>query len=645
MCQESLINYLDTALNPPPPSESGKGSGEVVPRTDIEILVHLGEQISHYESVETEYSIKMPKSIKQHARLIDEKLAEITVCDPAVGSGAFPVGMMHEIVRARSALTPYFNDVHERTPYTFKRHAIRNCLYGVDIDAGAVEIAKLRLWLSLVVDEEDVKQIKPLPNLDYKIVVGNSLIGFPFKSTRLQEVETLMKQVVDETDHNKKEKLRTAIDHKLQECFAASKKSFGYEVTFDFEIYFSEVFHRNGGFDVVVGNPPYITIGGKEDMGIAKHEKEYYLTNYNCTAYKPNYFVFFYEKGYKLIRRFGFLIYIVPRTFIDNIYFGNIRMFLKNNARICLVIKVNSEVFESGITGGSSICGVSKNQPTGKVKVAVLDSTEAISNPLWRIIDQEKVLFGENNAFVFESPEIMSLFTKIKSKGIPLGNYCSVNNGVNTGNAANFLLADQPKSQTYRKLLEGKDVHRYFITWGGNWINYDPNLKKKIKVQDLKTRQSRIDFALRDSRIFDSPKIVIRQTSDKLIGCLDEARFVTRHSTHCIVVEREGISLKYILAVFNSKLMNFYYQTLIPETGKAFAEVKAIHVKQFPIYPAKNNQHVQIELLVNLIMETKSLDPDTDTTRLEREIDQLVYQLYDLTPEEIAIVEESIRAK
>ena len=107
----------------------------------------------------------MPKSIEKHARLIDEKLADITICDPAVGSGAFPVGMMTEIVRARSALTPYFNDVHDRTPYHFKRHAIQNCLYGVDIDPGAVEIAKLRLWLSLVVDEEDVKQIKPLPNL------------------------------------------------------------------------------------------------------------------------------------------------------------------------------------------------------------------------------------------------------------------------------------------------------------------------------------------------------------------------------------------------------------------------------------------------------------------------------------------------
>jgi hypothetical protein len=140
MCQESLINYLDTALNSVTETigrEKRKQAefddekseqtllaasirNEIVPRGDIETFVHLGDQISHYEAVETRYAIKMPKSIEKNARLIDEKLAEITICDPAVGSGAFPVGMMTEIVRARSALTPYFNDPHERSPYFFK---------------------------------------------------------------------------------------------------------------------------------------------------------------------------------------------------------------------------------------------------------------------------------------------------------------------------------------------------------------------------------------------------------------------------------------------------------------------------------------------------------------------------------------------
>jgi hypothetical protein len=274
MCQESLINYLDTALNTRPqglvPAEPKQAkllgapeleqttlqaaSYEVVPRADIETFVHLGEQYSFYEAARQSGTIgqgypKPPKSIENNARQIDDKLADITVCDPAVGSGAFPVGMMTEIVRARCALTPYFNDFHERTPYYFKRHAIQSCLYGVDIDTSAVEIAKLRLWLSLVVDEEDARQIKPLPNLDYKVVTGNSLLGFPFKTEGLQKIEKLIDQHFDEPDGEAKAKLKREIDLKLKECFAASKKTLGYEVNFDFQIYFSEVFHQRNGFD------------------------------------------------------------------------------------------------------------------------------------------------------------------------------------------------------------------------------------------------------------------------------------------------------------------------------------------------------------------------------------------------------------
>src|SRR5258708_4209402 len=148
--------------------------------------------------------------------------------------------MMTEIVRARSALTPYFNDVHDRTAYHFKRHAIQNSLYGVDIDLGAVEIAKLRLWLSLVVDEEDVKQIKPLPNLDYKIVVGNSLLGVEktlFNEKCFQQLDKLKPLYFDESDSTKKASLRRQIDDLIHELTNGKE-------TFDFEIYFSEVFHK-----------------------------------------------------------------------------------------------------------------------------------------------------------------------------------------------------------------------------------------------------------------------------------------------------------------------------------------------------------------------------------------------------------------
>ena len=238
MCQESLINYLDTALNTakasiateePKQAKLFGGSEptqlnlkatirrETIPRTDIETFIHSGDQASHYEAARVEgtgYRRNLPKTIETHARLLDDKLAEITVCDPAIGSGAFPVGMMQEIVRSRCALTPYFNDVNERTPYYFKRHAIQKCLYGVDIDPGAVEIAKLRLWLSLVVDEDDVKQIKPLPNLDYKIVVGNSLLGVEkslFNADLFERLEQLKPRYFNATDREQKNNSNTRL--------------------------------------------------------------------------------------------------------------------------------------------------------------------------------------------------------------------------------------------------------------------------------------------------------------------------------------------------------------------------------------------------------------------------------------------------
>lgn len=174
MCEQSLINYLATGLE-------GKVSKE-----DLEQLIKFGEDVAENEATYVAkkeddpdyvglYKRILPASIGEYAQEIDEKLAAVKVCDLAIGSGAFPVGMMSEIVKARGVLSSYIKD-RSRTVYGFKRDCIQNSLYGVDIDPGAVEIAKLRLWLSLIVDEEDIKEIKPLPNLDYKIMQGNSLL-------------------------------------------------------------------------------------------------------------------------------------------------------------------------------------------------------------------------------------------------------------------------------------------------------------------------------------------------------------------------------------------------------------------------------------------------------------------------------------
>jgi hypothetical protein len=187
MCQQALLHYL--AARAPH-----------VPQNDLALFLRHAERFADFEAKDkksyAERGLLLPESISQNAAPLDDLLATITVCDPAIGSGAFPVGMMHEIVRARIALTPTLEksgDIRAQKPrsaYALKRDAIHHSLYGVDIDPGAVEIAKLRLWLSMVVDEEEIGHIQPLPNLDYKIMQGNSLLE-EFDGIRLLDEKLL----------------------------------------------------------------------------------------------------------------------------------------------------------------------------------------------------------------------------------------------------------------------------------------------------------------------------------------------------------------------------------------------------------------------------------------------------------------------
>ena len=214
------------------------------------------------------------------------------ICDPAIGSGAFPVGLLHELVNAMLVLKPHFNDKYlkeklvklgfdtakqeineSRYIYRLKRHIIQESIYGVDIDASAIDIARLRLWLSLVVDEDDLDPIETLPNLDYKIVCGNSLIGMPETAMRNLEVEkqleALKEDFYNQTNETKKKALRKEINSKIRELLDSAEQFAGYKIDFDFKLFFSEVWREKGGFDVVIGNPPYVGISKVDYKGFS----------------------------------------------------------------------------------------------------------------------------------------------------------------------------------------------------------------------------------------------------------------------------------------------------------------------------------------------------------------------------------------
>ena len=440
MCQESLINYLHTELNAGAVAYEKLGAKQynmfgnkgrtgqldltiehrlhpTIPKEDIETLIHSGEQLSANDArVENKgketstYSYKLPESIRKNAELIDRKLADIGVCDPAAGSGAFLVGMMTEIVRTRNILSD-FTQKGKRSLYAFKRRCIEHSLYGVDIDPGAVEIAKLRLWLSLIVDKDDIKNIKPLPNLDFRIMQGNSLLsefmGINFDSDNgkiggnlhfkdetdelIDKFQHKKDEFLNEANVSRKSKLKEEVNELLIRIFESKIKrqksnyfsrikaienkysglpnknqretiikqeketlyketglnldeiekqlvafTSGREIKpfFLWKLYFPELFHEKGGFDVVIGNPPYVR--ADEQSAWNRHQREQILASksYETLWEKWDLFVPFIEKGYKLIKPGGITTLIVSDAFCHSKYAQKPQKWFLQHARI-----------------------------------------------------------------------------------------------------------------------------------------------------------------------------------------------------------------------------------------------------------------------------------------------------------------------
>ena len=616
MCQEGLINYLDTTVNK---------DKEAAPRADLETFVHLGDQISHYEAVETRYAIKMPKSIEQHARLIDEKLADITICDPAVGSGAFPVGMMTEIVRARSALTPYFNDVHDRTPYHFKRHAIQNCLYGVDIDPGAVEIAKLRLWLSLVVDEEDVKQIKPLPNLFYKIVTGNSLLGVEknlFNQQLFRRLEELKPCYFDETDKYKKDRYKQQIDDTIHELTKGKEG-------FDFEIYFSEVFHHKKGFDVCLGNPPYGV-----DLPPA-NEKEF-VTRHPVVKKVPDSYCCFMLQCFALLRKNGVVSLIVPNTFCDLENGELFRRHLLESTELIWIWQ-SGWAFEAAVV--DTLVFLAKNtKPKFDSAIRITVNGQTYSRQISDFLSSKLAKIDYRNP-----PGRGDLLRKIQTSSTELGSIAEVKAGVKMyekGKGQPQQTTKTVKERPYsvvgkcpsgwKALYRGTDVGRYLLRPPSEFVNYGPWLA-----------------APRNHELFTSPKILMRRTDDRLRSCLETKSAICVNSCHVIKLKPQIVSkmsYEFLLGILNARLTQYFFEVSNPQmVGKVFAEIKVIYVERLPIPTPSPEKQKSVERLVDRILAAKRREAEADVSALEREIDVLVYALYGLTKEEIALVEAAAK--
>ena len=454
MCQESLIAYLDT-------------------NTSI-----ASEKIRKFVLSPEEGIADIPENKKDKLLLA---LKEVKICDPAIGSGAFPMGLLNELLHCREVLSGESTNRAE-----IKKSIIQNNIYGVDIEKGAIDIARLRFWLSIVVDEDTPS---PLPNLDYKIMQGNSLIEsfqgldlseltykraskkdrgevmlFDDEKNRLQKtVSQLLSTYYSCCDHDKKVRLQQQISDTIRQQLEAQfvnssilKDLKNVDLTgnnqfFLWHTWFSDVFNRGDGkdgFDIVIGNPPYIgEKGHKEIFQPVKadiHLGQYYLG-------KMDYFYFFFHLAFNMLSPNGVATFITTNYYPTALGARRLRADIKDRINIKILFNLGElRLFENAPGQHNIISSFSKGKDDCKCQVIDVHKKGAL-NPLmftsiisrkdedtaYADVAQEDLYDGEENYIRLQNSSsdnpLSSLLDKIQLGNSTLGNIAEVNAGIMGG--------------------------------------------------------------------------------------------------------------------------------------------------------------------------------------------------------------------
>jgi type I restriction-modification system DNA methylase subunit len=663
---------------------------------------------------------------------INQILKSLKILDPACGSGAFPMGVLQKLTDLKHILEP------EKSLYEIKLQILQNSIYGVDLLPIAVEISRLRCWLSLVVDE-DKKDPKPLPNLEFKFVCANSLVGIDRKIFEAEIQEDLIgsvdivKNSLKELDairiqtflpaqnkqnlSDKWDKITTSVfseSNKLQTKNAENLAKEALKITswnpfenkpaefFDPEWMFGE-----SGFDLVIGNPPYVQL--QKDGGILG--KQFEKSGYQTFAKTGDLYQLFYEKGYDLLKQNSILAYITSNKWMRAGYGKTTRQFLSQKTNPKMIIDLGANVFESA-TVDSNILIFQKANNQGQTKATKATKSELEKgSPNFTTIN-----FDNSDGWFIGSPSEIALKKKIESVGKPLKDWdVKILSGVKTGlneafiideNKKNELIAKDPKSaEIIKPILRGRDIKRYGYEFAGlyvinahnGYVEETPSLHNgkqglsstkipPININDYPAIKEHLDsfepalskrsdkgvtpYNLRNCAYldeFEKEKVVYPETTlDNNFTYCEGGYFIDK--TGFIMV---GDNLKFILGVLCSTLFRKVFRLLFAgiTLGEKGFQLNKDYLEKFPIptlnTPEKQQIAGQIELLVEEILLVKNLplakgsnsqslgvnniEPQSatqtapfkgamDTTHLENQIDELVFELYGLTSEEIGVI-------
>ena len=656
MCREALKGYLEN-----------QGTG-----LDTEAI---GKFVDHYDTSDINVNA---------ARRISEALSDVKVVDPACGSGAYLLGMMQELIELQTAL--YNAGADAKALYELKLEIIQRNLYGVDIDEFAVNIAMLRMWLSLAIDYEGEKP-EPLPNLDLKVICGDSLLG-PDPSAGVEIQGTLgqdagqMQQLGQlKADYMRaslgpdKERLKKDIEDAEREVRDSLGGTGVAEGTVDWRLEFVEVFAANRGFDIAIANPPYVQL--QKDSGhLGRIYKDCGYTTFTRTG---DIYQLFYERGCQMLKPSrGLLAYITSNSWLKAEYGKSTRRYFSERQTPLLLLELGKDVFESAIVD-SGVLMLREGGRSQTFPAVDMDKVNAIDIPPEPSVWGQVRPNGDAPWSTLSHAE-QQVMDKMQAKGTLLREWdLRINRGILTGYNKAFIIDDRtketliardPKSaQIIKPVLRGRDIERYRVDWAGLWlITTFPTLQLDIadypsvrqhllgfgkgKLEQSgktlpdgsksrkKTQHSW--FELQDSiayhEEFAKEKLFWMDMSNRGRFAYSDTEMYCNDKGFILT----GQSLKYLCAILNSTLVTWMIRNTGLTPGMGLTQWKKFVVERIPIPKITAEEQRRFVQLVDEIIETKDADPDADTSHLEWDIDRLVHDLYGLTEEEHTAIERSV---
>jgi len=610
MCREALKGHLERRLPALPPDRVS----QFVEKQDVTALTGVS-----------------PMDVL-HA------LEGVTVVDPACGSGAFLLGMMQELVGLQSAIFDNRMVEDERSKYAMKSHIIERNLHGADSDEFAIEIAKLRLWLSLAIDYEGIEP-EPLPNLDFKIAIGDSLLGpnptgesqsvLGYDADEVDRLAAMQSDFFNETDGRRKDQLRDSINAGLRRLREHLDLMGTPEGAVEWRVDFARPFSQ-GGFDVLVGNPPYAQIKK------ATYSKQDFPYSEGMDKGKQNLYKMFVERSYQLVKPGGVATMIVQSSLMCDLSSAATRRLLLDKTRLRHIIEFPKDaatptlqVFKS-VTQGTCIYQFAKSPPIGEdISISIGNDASTIAEPQFAHLSSSTIphLYSGLYYFPLIRPGEESLLVRLADNQ----NVEPLIRRLSSFSQGDLNLTGDRDSFSARPttvlLLRGRHIARYAVRYQEGSEYCRPNAFVE-KVQDNRnhnvlvcqqitgtTDPRRLHFALLRSAKYD---------------------YLCGNSINKLQLRDEGESVA-LLGVLNSTFADWVFRRTSTNN-----HVQGYELEHLPIPVLDTKSRTMIAGLVDQLLTAKDAELDADTSALEIEIDRLVYDLYGLTEEEIAAVEARV---